>query len=99
MPGLGDQDTCDGWRSTVGSTHAFETLGLGAFAELDLHVVEGLAIGGGEGLSTVSEDLELSEGEAYALVIIVEVNTLVDVLFVDHTLVTKQLSTEAVNIL
>lgn len=60
--------------------------------------MEGLAIGAGEGLSTVSEDLELSEGEAYALVIIVEVNTLVDVLFVDHTLVTKQLSTKAVNI-
>lgn len=60
--------------------------------------MEGLAIGAGEGLSTVSGNPELSEGEAYALVIIVEVNTLVDVLFVDHTLVTKQFSTEAVNI-
>lgn len=60
--------------------------------------MEGLAIGAGEGLSSVSEDLEVSEGETYALVIIVKVNTLMDVLFVDHTLVTKQFSTEAVNI-
>lgn len=47
----------------------------------------GLAIGAGKGLSSVSERYELSKAATYALVIVVEVNALMNRLFVYHALV------------